>query len=147
MTTVEPDEVHHDIDPNASLDVTGDELVDEWRGVNVEDVEEVTGGLAGLLRSRSRSLLSDLMRPHHRSLFASSALIAIAVSARLAMPWLVHSDCGAVDGGQTDSGPARNHSRILYVEVRIRGKVVDHPGARLAGKNQRPFCRSCDYDQ
>jgi ATP-binding cassette, subfamily B, bacterial len=88
MTTVEPDEVH-EIDPDAALDLTGDELVDEWRGVNVEDVEEVTGGLAGLLRSRSRALLSDLMRPHRRSLVASSILIAIAVSARLAMPWLV----------------------------------------------------------
>ena len=65
MTSVEPDEVH-DIDPNAALDLTGDELVDEWRGVNVEDVEEVTGGLAGLLRSRSRALLGDLMRPHQR---------------------------------------------------------------------------------
>ena len=51
MTSVEPDEVH-DIDPDAPLDLTGDELVDEWRGVNVEDVDEVTGGLAGLLRSR-----------------------------------------------------------------------------------------------
>ena len=69
MTSVEPDEVH-DIDPNAALDLTGDELVDEWRGVNVEDVEEVTGGLAGLLRSRSRALLGDLMRPHHRALGA-----------------------------------------------------------------------------
>ena len=88
MTTVEPDEVH-EIDPDATLDLTGDELVDEWRGVNVEDVEEVSGGLAGLLRSRSRALLSDLIRPHHRPLVASSVLIAIAVAARLAMPWLV----------------------------------------------------------
>ncbi|MFZ6002528.1 MAG: ABC transporter ATP-binding protein [Actinomycetota bacterium] len=88
MTSIEPDEVH-DIDPNAPLDLTGDELVDEWRGVNVEDVEEVTGGLAGLLRSRSRALLSDLMRPHHRALVLASALIAISVAARLAMPWLV----------------------------------------------------------
>lgn len=88
MTSVEPDEVH-DIDPGAVLDLTGDELVDEWRGVNVEDVEEVTGGLAGLLRSRSRSLLSDLVRPHHRALSLSSLLIAVSVGARLAMPWLV----------------------------------------------------------
>lgn len=88
MTSVEPDEVH-DIDPNAALDLTGDELVDEWRGVNVEDVEEVTGGLAGLLRSRSRALLSDLVRPHHRALLLSSLLIAVSVGARLAMPWLV----------------------------------------------------------
>jgi ATP-binding cassette, subfamily B, bacterial len=89
MTTVEPDEVHDDIDPDATLDLTGDDLVDEWRGVNVEDVEEVTGGLAGLLRSRSRALLADLIRPHHRALFASSVLIAVSVGTYLAMPWLV----------------------------------------------------------
>jgi ATP-binding cassette subfamily B protein len=88
MTSVEPDEVH-EIDPDANLDLTGDDLVDEWRGVNVEDAEEVTGGLAGLLRSRSRSLLGDLMHPHHRALVASSVLIAVAVAARLTMPWLV----------------------------------------------------------
>ncbi|MFL6205076.1 MAG: ABC transporter ATP-binding protein [Acidimicrobiales bacterium] len=89
MTTVEPDEVHHDIDPDASLDLTGDELVDEWRGVNLEDADDVAGGLAGLLRSRSRALLADLIRPHHRALVASSALIAISVGTYLAMPWLV----------------------------------------------------------
>ena len=51
MTTVEPDEVH-EIDPEAALDLTGDELVDEWRGVNVEDAEEVTGGLSEHHRMR-----------------------------------------------------------------------------------------------
>ena len=88
MTSVEPDEVH-DIDPNAALDLTGDELVDEWRGVNIEEAEEGAGGLAGLLRSRSRSLLSDLMHPHHRALVVSSILIAVSVAARLAIPWLI----------------------------------------------------------
>jgi ATP-binding cassette, subfamily B, bacterial len=109
MTAIEPDEIH-DIDPDAALDLTGDELVDEWRGVNVEDVEEVTGGLAGLLRSRSRALLSDLMRPHHRALVLSSLFIAIAVSARLAMPWLVQRgiDDGIpplLEGGSGDMRP------------------------------------------
>ncbi len=109
MTTIEPDEVH-DIDVDAPLDLTGDELVDEWRGVNVEDVEEVTGGLAGLLRSRSRALLADLMRPHQRSLVLSSLLIAVAVGARLAMPWLVQRgiDEGIpplLDGGSGDVRP------------------------------------------
>jgi ATP-binding cassette subfamily B protein len=88
MTSVEPDEVH-DVDPAAALDLTGDELVDAWRGVNVEDADQVTGGLAGLLRSRSRALLSDLIRPHHRSLVVSSVFIAVSVAAHLAMPWLV----------------------------------------------------------
>ena len=31
--TGEPDEVHELPDPDAKLDVTGDELVDSWRGV------------------------------------------------------------------------------------------------------------------
>ena len=88
MTSLEPDQIH-DIDPDAALDLTGDDLVDRWRGVNVEDVDQVTGGLAGLLRSRSRALLADLVRPHHRALLLSSVLIAVSVSAHLAMPWLV----------------------------------------------------------
>ncbi len=88
MTSVEPDEVH-DIDPDAALDVTGDELVDAWRGINLEDADDGAGGLAGLLRSRSRSLLADLMHPHRRPLLVSSLLIAISVGARLAVPWLV----------------------------------------------------------
>ena len=68
------------IDPDAALDLTGDELVDEWRGVNLEDVDEVTGGLAGLLRSRSRALLSDLIRPHHRALVLSSVMVPVLLS-------------------------------------------------------------------
>jgi ATP-binding cassette, subfamily B, bacterial len=88
MTSVESDEVH-DIDPDAPLDLTGDELVDEWRGVNVEDVEETTGGLAGLLRTRSRTLLSSLVEPHHRDLVISSVLIAISTACRLAIPLLI----------------------------------------------------------
>ena len=88
MTSVEPDEVH-DVDPNAPLDLTGDALVDEWRGVNIEDVEETTGGLAGLLRSRSRTLLSSLVEPHHRDLVISSVLIAISTACRLAAPLLI----------------------------------------------------------
>ena len=51
MSAVEPDEVH-EVDPDATLDVTGDALVDAWRGVKAEEEEEVTGGLAGLLRTR-----------------------------------------------------------------------------------------------
>ena len=117
MTTVEPDEVHDDIDPDATLDLTGDELVDEWRGVNVEDVEEVTGGLAGLLRSRSRALLG---RPHPpappRRSSASSVLIAISVGTYLAMPWLVQRgiDDGIpplLAGRQRRAPPARHRGR------------------------------------
>ena len=88
MTSVDPDQVH-DIDRAAPLDLTGDALVDEWRGVNVEDVEEVTGGLAGLLRSRSRALLGDLVRPHRRAMVVSSVMIAVSTACQLAVPWLI----------------------------------------------------------
>ncbi|HUF32432.1 MAG TPA: ABC transporter ATP-binding protein [Acidimicrobiales bacterium] len=86
--TGEPDEVH-EVAPDAPLDLTGDEAVDAWRGVKVDDVEEVTGGLAGLLRSRSRALLTDLVRPHRRALVISSALIALSILCQLALPWLI----------------------------------------------------------
>lgn len=88
MTSVEPDEVHA-IDPDAAVDLTGDDFVDEWRGVNVEDVDEVTGGLAGLLRSRSRALLADLVRPHRRALVEASALITLSIFCQLAVPTLI----------------------------------------------------------
>ena len=139
MTTVEPDEVH-EIDPEATLDLTGDELVDEWRGVNVEDVEEVSGGLAGLLRSRSRALLSDLIRPHHRPLVASSILIGIAVAARLAMPWLVQR--GIDEGippllpdGSGALTPARHGGRAGAGRRRHQRRHLQHvpPAGRAGG--------------
>jgi ATP-binding cassette subfamily B protein len=95
MTSIEPDEIHQ-LDPDAPLDLTGDELVDEWRGVNVEEEEEEGHGLAGLLRSRSRALLGELLRPHTRPLAWSSLLIAISIGCRLAAPWLIQQ---GIDNG------------------------------------------------
>ena len=88
MSAVEPDEVH-EIDREAPLDLTGDELVDAWRGVKAEEEEEVTGGLAGLLRARSRALLGDLLRPHRRAVVVASVLIAVSTAAQLAVPWMI----------------------------------------------------------
>jgi ABC-type multidrug transport system fused ATPase/permease subunit len=86
--STEPDEVH-ELDPDAVLDVTGDALVDAWRGVKAEDEDEVTGGLAGLLRTRSRTLLGSLVRPHRRAVVIASLLIAVSTAAQLAVPWLI----------------------------------------------------------
>jgi ABC-type bacteriocin/lantibiotic exporter with double-glycine peptidase domain len=88
MTSVEPDEVHV-VDPDLALDVTGDAIVDAWRGVKVDDAEDTASGLAGLLRSRSRALLAVLVRPHHRALAASAVLIALSIGCQLAVPWLI----------------------------------------------------------
>jgi ATP-binding cassette subfamily B protein len=88
MSAVEPDEVH-EYDPDAPLDLTGDELVDQWRGVKAEDVDDAEGGLASLLRSRSRALLVDLVRPHKWAALISALLIVISTTCQLAVPWLV----------------------------------------------------------
>jgi ATP-binding cassette subfamily B protein len=86
--TGEPDEVH-EVDPDAKLDVTGDELVDAWRGVKAEDVEEEVGGLAGLLRARSRKLLDSLLRPHRRDVALSAVFITMSIASQLSVPWLI----------------------------------------------------------
>ena len=100
----------HEVDPEATLDVTGDELVDAWRGVKVDDDEQTAGGLASLLRSRSRALLGDLVRPHRRALVLACALIALSTACQLAVPWLIQQgiDNGIpplLEGGSGDTRP------------------------------------------
>jgi ABC-type multidrug transport system fused ATPase/permease subunit len=60
-----------------------------WRGVAAEKADEVSAGLAALLRERSRRLLGDLLRPYRRGVIATIALIVAASLAALAGPWLV----------------------------------------------------------
>jgi len=60
-----------------------------WRGIAAEDAEEITTGLASLLRRRGRRLLTDLLRPHRSRVLAILVLIIIANLASLAGPWLI----------------------------------------------------------
>jgi ATP-binding cassette subfamily B protein len=63
--------------------------VSAWRGVAAEQAEEVTAGLAALLRERSKRLLGDLLRPHRRAVLGTVSLIVVESLAALAGPWLV----------------------------------------------------------
>jgi len=67
-----------------------------WRGVAAEKADEVTAGLAALLRERSRRLLGDLLRPHRRAVTSTISLIVVESLAALAGPWLVGL---AIDNG------------------------------------------------
>jgi ATP-binding cassette, subfamily B, bacterial len=67
-----------------------------WRGVAAEKAEEVSAGLAALLRERSRRLLGDLLRPHRRAVIVTVSLIVVESLAALAGPWLVGI---AIDNG------------------------------------------------
>jgi ATP-binding cassette, subfamily B, bacterial len=60
-----------------------------WRGVAAEKAEEVSAGLAALLRERSRKLLGDLLRPYRRAVIVTVTLIVLTSLAVLAGPWLV----------------------------------------------------------
>jgi ATP-binding cassette subfamily B protein len=60
-----------------------------WRGVAAEKAEEVSAGLAALLRERSRRLLGDLLRPYRRGVITTISLIVVESLAALAGPWLV----------------------------------------------------------
>lgn len=62
---------------------------DAWRGTAAEDADEVTGGLAALLRRRARRLLFSLLRPQRARVIVTFLLIVTASLAALAGPWLV----------------------------------------------------------
>lgn len=81
---------------STGTDVTGDESIDSWRGVAPEDVDDVQGNLAALLRSRSRRLLGSLLAPHKRSMAWATALICVNMVAHLSGPWFVGK---AIDEG------------------------------------------------
>ena len=60
-----------------------------WRGIAAEDADEISAGLATLLRARSRRLLVSLLRPQRRRVAGTLVLIVTANLAGLAGPWLV----------------------------------------------------------
>jgi ABC-type multidrug transport system fused ATPase/permease subunit len=105
----EPDEIP-DIATDGPLDLTGDARVDAWRGVAAEEVDEPGGGLASMLRSRSRALLASLLRPYRRLLSFAFVLIVVNTICQLLGPWLVQEaiDKGIpplLDGGSGDVKP------------------------------------------
>ena len=67
-----------------------------WRGVAAEKADDVSAGLAALLRERSRRLLGDLLRPYRRQVITTISLIVVESLAALAGPWLVGI---AIDAG------------------------------------------------
>jgi len=76
--------------------VSTDAASTAWRGVGAEKADEVTAGLAAVLRERSRRLLGDLLRPHRRAVTATISMIVVESLAALAGPWLVGL---AIDNG------------------------------------------------
>ena len=83
-----------------------------WRGVAAENADEVSAGLAALLRDRSRRLLGDLLRPYRRAVIATISLIVVESLAVLACPWLVGI---AIDSGLPPLIHARDAAPLLAI--------------------------------
>ena len=94
-----------------------------WRGVAAEKADEVSAGLAALLRERSRRLLGDLLRPYRRAVIATISLIVVESLAALAGPWLVGI---AIDAGLPpllhggDVGPLLGIAAAFAVAVGVQ---------------------------
>jgi ATP-binding cassette, subfamily B, bacterial len=92
-----------------------------WRGVAAEKADEVTAGLAALLRERSRRLLTDLLRPYRRAVIATISLIVVASLAALAGPWLVGL---AIDNGLPPLLHAHDAAPLLVIAGAFGGTVA-----------------------
>ena len=94
-----------------------------WRGVAAEKADEVSAGLAALLRERSRRLLGDLLRPYRRAVILTISLIVVESLAALAGPWLVGI---AIDSGLPpllhggDVGPLLGIAAVFAVAVGVQ---------------------------
>ncbi|HEV3292138.1 MAG TPA: ABC transporter ATP-binding protein, partial [Streptosporangiaceae bacterium] len=62
---------------------------DAWRGIAAEEAEQMTAGLAAVLRTRARRLLIRLLRPQRARVLGTLLLIVTANLAARAGPWLV----------------------------------------------------------
>jgi ATP-binding cassette, subfamily B, bacterial len=83
-----------------------------WRGVAAEKADDVSAGLAALLRERSRRLLGDLLRPYRRQVITTISLIVLSSLAALAGPWLVGI---AIDSGLPPLLDGRNALPLLAI--------------------------------
>ncbi len=86
-----------------------------------EKTDEVSAGLAALLRDRSRRLLGDLLRPYRRAVIATVSLIVVASLAALAGPWLVGI---AIDSGLPPLLDAHDAAPLLGIAVAFAVAVV-----------------------
>ncbi|GIH97241.1 ABC transporter ATP-binding protein [Planobispora siamensis] len=69
--------------------MSGQTTTRDWRGVAAEDREEVPEQASLVLRTRSRRLLADLLRPYRSRIILLIAIIVLSNAASLSIPFLV----------------------------------------------------------
>ncbi|WP_062430021.1 ABC transporter ATP-binding protein [Herbidospora daliensis] len=96
----------------------------DWRGVAAENRDDLDAAADVLLRTRSRRLLGDLLRPHRRAIGLLVVLIVVANAAGLAIPYLVKVGI--------DTGIPAGTRTLLLIVAAILGCAVTQALTRQA---------------
>lgn len=106
MTTDRPDLLADDVEI--------DEIA-HWRGVAADTDEEMPTSVSVILRRRTRTLLSSLLRPYRRSMINVSIAIVVGTAASMAIPALVGI---GIDSGIKNARTG-DHTTIIVVTAAI----------------------------
>ncbi|GII26645.1 ABC transporter ATP-binding protein [Planotetraspora mira] len=104
-------------------------MSDSWRGVAAEDKDHIPENVSLLLRSRSRRLLGDLLRPHRRAIALLTAVIVVSNAAGLALPYLVKT---GIDSGIPPMADGRGSGTLLTIVAAIVGAALVQAVTRQA---------------
>jgi ABC-type multidrug transport system fused ATPase/permease subunit len=102
---------------------------DAWRGVAAEDKDHIPETVSLLLRTRSRRLLGDLLRPHRRAIALLTAVIVVSNAAGLALPYLVKT---GIDSGIPPMADGRGSGTLLTIVAAIVGAALVQAVTRQA---------------
>jgi ATP-binding cassette, subfamily B, bacterial len=91
--------------------------IERWRGVAADTDEEMPASVSVILRKRTRTLLSSLLRPHRRSMIRVSIAIVIGTAASMSIPALVGV---GIDSGIADANHG-DYTTLIVVVVAIIG--------------------------
>jgi ABC-type multidrug transport system fused ATPase/permease subunit len=108
---------------------------DRWRGVASEEIDEFSPSVAGLLRRRSRRLLTGLARPYRWRIGLAGLLILVRSAAYLALPYLVGLgiDKGIRPGGSGNLGTLEVIVFVLLIALAVNA-VANYAFLRLSGR-------------
>ena len=108
---------------------------DRWRGVASEEIDEFSPSVAGLLRRRSRRLLTGLARPYRWRIGLAGLLILVRSAAYLALPYLVGLgiDKGIRPGGSGNLGTLEVIVSVLLLALAVNA-VANYAFLRLSGR-------------
>ncbi|MDP9870159.1 MULTISPECIES: ABC transporter ATP-binding protein [Streptosporangium] len=98
-----------------------------WRGVAAENQDDLSEQVSFLLRTRSRRLLGELLRPYRREIVLLVAVIVICNAAALAIPYLIKV---GIDTGIPPMVAGQGPATLVTVVVAVLAAAVIQAATR-----------------